>query len=364
MFVKATWVIQLCAAVIILLWQNCLGTADGSPAATPAPSAAASPAPQPQPPKQWTEAEVIKELGAWKGKPVDAGFVFVDGRYIEAPYIISRQGVGIFVNDTRLRDRAVWPPVDYEDEDPGMPPGLTRDSTFDDLNIPADSGGGRWDGKKIRWIKRHFEPKEARERIIEYYRSLPFIKDVRNSERDPRDLILETFGGEKIPVDISSPPYFPPTKAQVVAIMDRDCANLEERLGKGDCFFLFSRGGEISFGQNKAAKDLGLMVEILTSERTAEEKKDLLQRMAIMPSGGVTVFDALVTQFKGSPALDARIERLVQEMGVTPIRLEDVPSEAPFTKRAREMRERLLQKEAQKKSAATDEKDEATELKR
>ena len=75
MFAKATWVIQLCAAAIILLWQDCLGAVDTSPAATPAPSAAASPAPQPQPQKQWTEAEVIKDLGVWKGKPVDAGFL-------------------------------------------------------------------------------------------------------------------------------------------------------------------------------------------------------------------------------------------------------------------------------------------------
>jgi hypothetical protein len=363
MFAKSMWVIQLCAAAVILLWQDGLGAVDRSPATTPAPSTAASPAPQPANQKQWTEAEVIKELGAWKGKPVDAGFVFVDGRYVEAPYTVSRQGVGIFVNDTRLRDRAVWPPVDYEDEDPGMPPGLTRDSTFDDLNIPGDRWGDTWDRKKVRWIERHFNREEARERIIEYYRSLPFIKDVRDGERCPTDIILETFSGKKVTMDVS-PPYFPPTKAQVVATMDRYCANLEERLGKGDCFFLFSRAGEISFGQHKAAKDLGLMVEILTSERTAEEKKDLLQRMAIMPSGGVTGFDSLVRQFKGSPALNARIERLVQEMGVTPTRLEDVPSEAPFTKRAREMRERLLQKEAQKKSAATDEKDEATELKR
>ncbi|MGB2780922.1 MAG: hypothetical protein WBD63_05550 [Phycisphaerae bacterium] len=306
---------------------------------------------------------MIKELGVWKGKPVDAGFVFIDGRYVEAPYTVSRQGVGIFVNDTRLRDGAVWPPVDYEDKDPGMPPGLTPDSTFDDLNIPADSGGGRWDRKKVRWIKRHFNREEARERIIEYYRSLPFIKDVRDSERDPTDIILETFSGRTVRMDIGLPPYFPPTKAQVVAIMDRDCAMLEERLGKGDCFFLFSRGGEISFGQHKAVKDLGLMVEILTSERTPEEKKDLLQRMAIMPSGKVTVFDALVTQFKGSPALDARIGRLVQETGVAPRRLEDIPSEDPFTRSARESQERLLRKETQRENTATEKKDGANERK-
>ena len=39
-----------------------------------------------------------KALGITKGKPFSSGYVFVNGRYIEPPYVIERWGVGIRIN--------------------------------------------------------------------------------------------------------------------------------------------------------------------------------------------------------------------------------------------------------------------------
>lgn len=39
-----------------------------------------------------------KALGVTKGKPCQTGLVFIDGRYIEPPYVVERWGVGIRIN--------------------------------------------------------------------------------------------------------------------------------------------------------------------------------------------------------------------------------------------------------------------------
>lgn len=39
-----------------------------------------------------------KALGVTKGKPCSTGLVFIDGRYIEPPYVVERWGVGIRIN--------------------------------------------------------------------------------------------------------------------------------------------------------------------------------------------------------------------------------------------------------------------------
>ena len=56
----------------------------------------------PQKPKVYTrkiaEGQLIADFGVKTGKPVDRGFVFFDGRYIEAPYVVMRIGIAIYIN--------------------------------------------------------------------------------------------------------------------------------------------------------------------------------------------------------------------------------------------------------------------------
>ncbi len=120
-------------------------------------------------PPDWVDV-----FGTNEGKPIDSGFVFYDGRYVEAPYRVIRRGVGLYLNETRLPESGAWPPTDYEDKDPGVPPGLTRNSTFADLEF-KDKPGDSWDRKKVRWLRRHHTPEEAQRLIVRYYEELPFV---------------------------------------------------------------------------------------------------------------------------------------------------------------------------------------------
>lgn len=44
----------------------------------------------------------IEEYGITIGKFVDHGFVFLDGKYLEPPYVVSREGLTLFVNGRKI----------------------------------------------------------------------------------------------------------------------------------------------------------------------------------------------------------------------------------------------------------------------
>ena len=68
------------------------------------------------------EAAAVKALGVVEDKPIDSGFVFIDGVYVEAPYTVSRRGRQLFINDILIYQWAEWPLMDrHVKEDPGPP---------------------------------------------------------------------------------------------------------------------------------------------------------------------------------------------------------------------------------------------------
>jgi hypothetical protein len=85
--------------------------------------------------------------------------------------------------------------------------------------------------------------------------------------------------------------------------------NYEERLQKGDCFFLFDGGGRISFGVAKVAQALPRITEILRSEEPADVKAGKLQKMGMPDLTGGT-FARLITQFSASGQLEERLGKL------------------------------------------------------
>ncbi len=53
-------------------------------------------------------SEAITALGVTEGKAQSNGFVFFDGRYIQAPYTVSRRGNGIYVNRFAVLESPEW----------------------------------------------------------------------------------------------------------------------------------------------------------------------------------------------------------------------------------------------------------------
>lgn len=274
------------------------------------------------------EEQAILELGITEGQPVDEGFVFLEGRYIEAPYRVDQRGGSLFINGVFLRKCAGWPlrwfkPVT---EDPGVPNGLTRDSNMDDMRIPGNPPDS-WDARKYRWLKANYTLDEARRLYIEYLQTLPFVKSVRPVASGL--ILVEHFNGKIFHTTDLIKVRTPPTKDQIVQSIEQSRRYLEKELAKGVCFFFFAKGPEISCGRDGAARNLGLMAEILRSERPKEEKATLLRRMGLLPPGDFRGLDQFLTNFQVSDQLDKRLAALAKDMRVKPRRLEDLPPLPP-----------------------------------
>jgi hypothetical protein len=259
---------------------------------------------------------------------VDEGFVFLEGRYIEAPYRVDQRGGSLFINGVFLRKCAGWPlrwfkPVT---EDPGVPNGLTRDSNMDDMRIPGNPPDS-WDARKYRWLKANYTLDEARRLYIEYLQTLPFVKSVRPVASGL--ILVEHFNGKIFHTTDLIKVRTPPTKDQIVQSIEQSRRYLEKELAKGVCFFFFAKGPEISCGRDGAARNLGLMAEILRSERPKEEKATLLRRMGLLPPGDFRGLDQFLTNFQVSDQLDKRLAALAKDMRVKPRRLEDLPPLPP-----------------------------------
>jgi hypothetical protein len=288
-------------------------------------------------PRDWVEL-----FGTNEGKPVDLGFLFYEGRYVEAPYRVSRRGVGLYVNDIRFPGSGFWPPDDWEDKDADPPPGLTRNSKWSDLYFK--DGRGHWDSIKLNWLKRHHKPEEASRLYVQHLKELPFIAKVEVVSRN--QLKITTHGGEIInTIGLAEAPWFPPTKEQVLEGVEYRRRRLERRLQEGDCILMFESGSEISFGQQRAARELPVVAEILSSNRTAAEKGDLLERIGIWEPGPTWM--KLVTNFQPSAQLAERARALAEKTGVKPRTMQEIPREG-----LRQIMERIKKEEMSKEKPA------------
>lgn len=264
----------------------------------------------------------VKEFGETIGEAFSAGFVFFDGKYIDAPYTVTRKGLGIFVNDIMVEKSRVsqWPMPDPTiKEDPGFFPemsSLSRDTSlkeFDELNKKLDWHSHR----KSHYLLQHFSGDIAVKKMAEYYLALPFVRNVEILQGSIR---VETLKGEKrrIAVRVMTPgsvSYWmstkAPTKEEVSDEMEYIRSRFDKRLKAGDCFFLFTKKVELSFAQGWVNNNLPKVVEMLKSSKSEEEKSDNLKDLDIIPNYWSQTDTAFfVTNFQSTPQLDERIKEI------------------------------------------------------
>ena len=283
-------------------------------------------------------------FGEKQGEPINSGFVFEDGTYVDAPYVISRRGVDIYVNDVKAATPVRWPPMDYDDKKPEMPKGLTKNSTFEDLedrNMPGES----LDRKMVRWLLRHHDEDEAKKLIIEYYKSLPFVKDVKPATDvvDARNTVsISTWDGKGNRfMAIGGYVYRPSTPEHSLKTLEKVCARMEDRLKKGECIFLFSDSGELAFGSRKAAMDLPAIVRTLRSDKPKDQKIKELQNLTLLPPSFPEKWEVLVTGFSASSQLDERVKQLRLPPG-------DTGERGPTVEEERALMEKIIKDKAAK----------------
>jgi len=93
------------------------------------------------------------------GKKINTGYVFIDGKYVEPPYVVKNKGMVIYINDIiaidfqRNYDKQNKNPLANYSERPIVPQNLTDTSTLNDLYKSNDLRTGK---PLINAITRYF----------------------------------------------------------------------------------------------------------------------------------------------------------------------------------------------------------------
>jgi len=286
------------------------------------------------------------KMGETNGVPINSGFVFYDGEYIEAPYVVSRKGLSIYINDKLISYCKVHPKrKKYTiDEDPGLPEGVTSTTTENEICKHL--------AKKQTYLFDVYAENEARTKMLEYYRQLPCIESVTpntkfvgNSHFD-----LKYNNGEIIHIGLGGryawdePEYSDEIVEEVLAKrIEKKRRNHEKSLIHETTYFVQSKDSTFCLSPRKTDKDLKLAIEIIRSDRTYDQKMTVLRRMDICPPGGMDVLSLVVSNFQSTAQFDTRLQQTIQKSKYIPRIYSDIPEEAPADRRKRE-REEVLRK--------------------
>jgi len=267
----------------------------------------------------------IEEFGVTTGTPIEAGFFFYDGQYIDAPYKVESKGLGVFVNDLLVWRMPIseWP-IRFPSitEDPGFFPNvttLTKDTTyeeFEELNRKI----GDPIGLKYTYLLQHFPFDEAVEKLVEYYAALPFVQEVMVEHE--RMITLKTTHNAKINAFAMLMPvkntiaYWtlikPPSKEEVLRQIEFRASRFKEQLMLGACRFYFSKADrELILFPDKVNNDLPEIIEVLKSNKLEEEKIEEFEELHLISYlEPLTNTLILINQFESSAQLEKRIKQI------------------------------------------------------
>ncbi len=254
------------------------------------------------------DADLVRTFGTARSEPVDAGFYFRTGTYVEAPYIVERRGLDIYIDGHLISKGPEWPPYDYRvDEDPGDPP--DGSSPFDSRDKHGDPRDSFW-AKKWRYLMAHYAHEKAKRIMLETYLKCPEVKEVNWHEVDPDVAIVVGVSGARKNLSLRSMSMFsraPITEKEMLERREKKREFYAKMLSSPVALFdVVSRGGaELYIPESKVIQ----AIKALVSEKTYKQKVSALASLGIMHPKS-HVLQRIVKEFRGSPQLEERIAEL------------------------------------------------------
>ncbi len=282
---------------VVLLAALVSGAALGqesSPPATPA-----APAVQPQ-----YNADPVAEFGTAKSEPIDTGFFFFDGKYIEAPYVVERRGLDTYINDCLVRKGPEWPPYDYRvNEDPGDPP--ADESPLGPVSKGVDGRNTYW-ARKTRYLFQHYDGTRARELLIAAYKSSSAVADVAVEGETADPSVTDKYGKTAV-IDMMVPPMFlsgPPSRGEILRRAEHDSAYMSRSLTGTRALFM-TGGLSVEAMGDRAIELIGVLV----SHPSLDDRIAALKKLGVIPEGNAIV-ETLFRSVSYSPQLLSRYDAL------------------------------------------------------
>jgi len=111
------------------------------------------------------------------GTPINSGFVFIDGKYVEPPYNVDIVNNTIFINNVqayKTYKEVVKPIILVIEEDPGLPPDSIL--TWEDyLKYKRLNSKHTFNSEKIIYYYTKYPPEKAKSKMREFLLNLPYV---------------------------------------------------------------------------------------------------------------------------------------------------------------------------------------------
>ena len=245
------------------------------------------------------------DFGTSKSEPIDSGFFFYGGKYIDAPYIVARRGLEVYINDILVRRGPISELYDYSvDTDPGEPPQGT--SPFD----PAPEGADRRDNyysKKWRYLYTHNDYETAKKMMFEIYKKCTELDDVHWSASSTINVVNKKTGmviGISLGLQNGGAALKQPNKNDLIEKMEKIKKSYEKLLQDNLTSFEIE-GFSATSGGSQALE----AIKILLYDINDSEKFKILDEKGLIP-GCKEELPWIVTDFEASSQLKERIESL------------------------------------------------------
>lgn len=229
--------------------------------------------------------------------PVDNGFFFICGKFVDPPYVLSIVNRKVLVNGTVVfhapsRSQRLAVPT----ECPPIPNSLTANSTLDQWIETRHAP------RMKLFLESQYSPSEARRLFLEYLRSLPFMESVEEDPVGGWSFVLLSKSGRKLPVSYES-------RGKATCDQDdrlaRELAGWRDRFEKGGCVFLSENGGEVSFLAKFRRGDLSRLAQLM--RRADASLKEKIQFLTEVFSMDRRTAEKFVGTFDASGELERRI---------------------------------------------------------
>ncbi len=251
----------------------------------------------------------VGEFGTTVGTPIDSGFVFVDGQYLDAPYRVTRRGLGLFINEKLIEPPMRWPWPQTQPAgsptDPKLPVTITKETSQWDLLVLE------YLSAKRAYVWARYSQNEVPRQMAEVYKGLPCVDTAELDAKRPEVLVVTWSDGsvERIRLRPFGRRPIKHDKKSVLARLEGNRTRWENRLRKGDYYLFFTDGGEISGGAAGATEILSRLVPILRSSEADDVKFRQIEE-AGLPAITRDNFATMVTDFAASQQLDKRLEEI------------------------------------------------------
>jgi hypothetical protein len=225
-------------------------------------------------------------IGERKWAPISSGVLFVDGRYIPPPYVVSRKEGLVFVNNHQIVWALQWPPRKKTTPPPpkkmpSIPSTITTNTTPYDKDYIAYISDTR------QYLVSKHGDLVGNEMMANIYKGLPCVKEAKPDPQDPRRVTLIWIDGERY--NISPPPprgELNITKEQAESFIDKTAEIFVRGLSNGD-YYMLEGGGPSRSGLWGGAQQIFL--PLAAAMRGAKDEADFLAIMKTnQPPGGMS----------------------------------------------------------------------------